>query len=283
MAYTFGAATTNMISWSANKTSLWSTNRASLVSCWVYPTTLTATRVIFAAGLVWRLEIDTTTSSCRFTTDCVTTKGVYTFPAGLALNTWTFICMIFNCASPGPTIQIDAWTATDAGPITKQTVTNVTAGVGTFNTSNLVLQVGNVSTPTLAFQGDIANVCAIADVGSSVPGILGFLADGTTSQGELDVVTNNFVAPLWRGDVSRIAWAGSQALNQKGSSPYSGLQVIAPLEDHLWSVKPSSNQGVIQATLAGATRSARRSPRPFNMVNDTPMFIHRTNVPQGVA
>lgn len=283
MAYTFGAATSNLISWSANKTSLFATNRSAFVSCWVYPTTLTATRVLWGAGAIWKLAIDTTTSSCRFTIDLVTTDGVVTFPAGLALNTWTYIALVVNCGT-GPTYQVNAFTASADGPIVQQTVTVVTAGVGAFVTSNLVLGAGNItSSPTLSFQGDIANVCAVADVTSAVPGVLGFLGDGTTSQAELDIVVGKFIVPLWRGDVSQIIWSGSQALNQGGATPYSGVQLVAPLEDHLWTVKPSSNQGSILATLAGATVSARRSPRPMRMVSDNVFRNHRTNSPQVVG
>lgn len=286
MAYTFGGASTDLISWTANATSLFTTNRASLITCWVYPTTLTATRKIWSAGATWRLEIDTTTSSCRFVSDN-TTDGVFTFPAGLALNTWTFIAVFVNCGAATPVIQVNAWTATTDGPIVQQTVTVATAPVGGFTTSNLVFGVGNTTTtPALPFQGDIASVCAIGENASSAAnqGMLGVLADGVTSQGELDSIASRLVVPLWRGDVSRIAGEGSQLINEPSAgSAYSGLQLIAQLETHLWTIKPASGQGIIQATLAGAVASARRSPRPMVMASDNQLYSHANRTPLVIA
>lgn len=287
MSYTLGGASTDLISWANNITSLFTTSRSSLITCWVYPTTLTATRKIWSAGAIWRLEIDTTTSSCRFVSDN-TTDGVFTFPAGLTLNTWTFIAVFVNCGSATAVPQVDAWTATADGPLVKQTVTTATTPVGAFVTSNLVFGIGNTTTtPALPWQGQIAAACAIAENASTATntGMLGVLADGVTSQPELDSILARLVAPLWRGDVSRIVTVGRQILNNPSSgSAYAGLQLIAPLEDHPWTVKAATGQGIIQATVAGATVSANRSPRPMMMSNDNWLYYsHRTRKPQMVA
>lgn len=282
MAYKFGAATNNLISYTANGTALFATNRTSLITIWVYPTTLAATRIMWGASTLCRLAIDSTvTSSCKVTLDCVTTDAVFTFPAGLAINTWTFIA-VFTNQGTGPTLDVNAWTATADGPLVKQTVTAVTAGVGAFVSSALLFSVGNTSAPTLSWQGDIANVAAFADDSGTVPGLLGVIADGATSAAELDQLVPRLIVPLWRGDVSRIAWAGSRGIANATATPYNGLQVLAPLEDHLWTIKPTS-AGFIEATLSGATVSPRRSPRPFRMVNDTPLFNHGTRTPQAVG
>ena len=62
MAYTFGAATGDDITWTDTGSS-WGTNgQAGLVCGWFFPTTLTATRGLFSVGTVHRIEIDATTS-----------------------------------------------------------------------------------------------------------------------------------------------------------------------------------------------------------------------------
>lgn len=285
MSYTFGAATSNMISYTANGTSLFATSRTALITMWVYPTTLTATRCLFGAGAIWRLAIDTTTSSLRFTSDN-TTDGVYTFPAGLALNTWTFVALLVNQGASTPVASVDAWTATADGPLVKRTVTTVTAPVGAQVTSNLVFGVGNITTTTnLSFQGNIENVAAIAENSGTVRGILGILANGATAAADAERIADLFITPLWRGDVSRIVWAGSQAIyNPSAGTAYAGLQLIAPLNEHVWTVKPGSNQGVIEGTNSGAVVSTViRCPRPFKMNNADRFHNHHTRTPQRVA
>lgn len=263
MAYTFGAATTDLVSWSANITSLFTTNRSALIACWVRPTTLTATRKIWSAGTVWTLQIDTTTSSCRLTADAVT-DGAFTFPAGLTVGQWTWICVIVNCGT-GPTMDVNAWTATETSMPVKQTVTVATAPVGAFTTSGLVFGVGNTTTtPTTAFQGDIGGVYAHAENASSFAGPLGIISDGATTQAELDRAFIRFIDPLWRGDLQRIAGQGFQAVyNPTAGSAMAGAQVIASLDGGPWSIKPAVNVSPLAATVAGATISTRTSPHTF--------------------
>ena len=73
MAYTFGGATTDDITF-ASAITIGANSRAALICGWWYPTTLTATRKLWSAnstGIVGA-EIDTTTSELRLRSDNTT-------------------------------------------------------------------------------------------------------------------------------------------------------------------------------------------------------------------
>lgn len=263
MAYTFGAAVTDNIQVTA-LTAAFTTSRLSLITCWIRPTTLTATRVICASGATWALSIDTTTSSLRLTGDFVT-DGVFTFPAGLALNTWTFVAVLVNIGT-APAMQVKAWTATETSAPVERTVTVATAPVGAITSGGSTFTVGNTSGGSLAFQGDIGGFLLLTETGNTTSSFAGIPADGTTSQAEADQVRRSYVDPMWRGDIlqfigmGRVVERGAVWLwqfsmscdNQAGSGG-------------AWTIRPDSRA---RSTVTGATASARRTPRSFDDQNN---------------
>src|SRR4051812_26479903 len=112
MAYTFGAAVTDNIAMTGLPLAPMTTARVGIHTCWVRPTTLTAGRFLWAFGAVMGLSINATTSSVTLNVDG-TTDGTYTAPVVLALNTWTFIAVLWNLGT-GPAAAVRMWSGTES-------------------------------------------------------------------------------------------------------------------------------------------------------------------------
>ena len=158
MAHTFGANTTDDVN-AVIAHGIGVNSSQGFVGAWFYPTTLTAGRGLFSTGTTgdFKVAIDSgDTSQVRLTTDNATTDGEWTIPAGLAVDTWTFIALFVSFGSTG-TAAVRAWVGTGETPPQEVTVTQVTAPSGTL-TSSTTMVIGNVGTGgSLAWQGDIEN------------------------------------------------------------------------------------------------------------------------------
>lgn len=273
MPYTFGAATTDAITW----TSLVNhgANGAATLFCgWFYPTTLTATRKLFCSGLVFGAEIDTTTSQIRFRTDN-TTDGQFTAPAGFVLNQWIFVAAL-GAGGAAATSAWRCWTGTiDTAPV-ERTVTTATAPVGA-NTGSTVFALGNNSSSTLAFQGDMAEFgyfATTAAVGASTHPFQ-MVTAGTLAQAVADFVYPRYVLPFWAGH----GWAGNGVTARNGILTTSTDEYVhltlntLPQARRIQSVNATALVG-IEPTISGATVSTQTGhPRP--LINQTPYQLYR--------
>lgn len=269
MAFTFGAAVTDNVSSSGLNASLFATNRVALVGCWIRPTTLTATRVLWGTSAVYTLAIDTTTTSLRLTLDAVTTDAVYTFPAALAVNTWTFVAVAW-CMGTGPAAAVRAWVGTESGAPIEQTVTNVTAGVSTWVAGGSTLTVGNAPAGSLAFQGDIGGFISMVDSNTTNTNILvGIIpTSAAITQAQADALLGVYVSAMWRGDTGPILGMGRAAINpatQLGAAHAMSLDNGAP-GGGPWTQKEGVQN--VRATVTGATFTTTRTPHSFDDNNN---------------
>ena len=200
MSWTFGGGTGDDAT--LNITSIGASGTYFFGSCWVYPTTLTATRAIWSIGNNWTLRIDTTTSELRFISDNTTDGEWTTTGAGLATNTWTFLAWAASPLNTGPTLALRIWAGNlDTRPV-ELTVTNAVAPVGNF-TGGTSLTWGNRGSGTVAFQGQMEN-CVFGAFNGTVSATLGpfsIAAAGTINQTEADFIRDRYVLPMWQGDL----------------------------------------------------------------------------------
>lgn len=262
MAYTFGAGVTDNISSSGLNSSLFTTNRMSLVCCWVKPSTLTATRVLWSTSAIYALSIDTTTTSLRLTLDGATTDGTYIAPMGLATGTWTFVAFAW-CMGATPTAAARAWSATETSGPVEQTVTP-TAASGAWASGGSTFTLGNTPAGSLAFQGDIGGLVAMVD---SQPSNLNTMcsidcSSGAITQSQADALRSTFVVPAWKGDIGSILGMGRQIINP---ATQLGFALAMSLDNGTaggaWSQR--AGQANARATVTGATSSGR-TPRSFD-------------------
>lgn len=255
MAYTFGAATADDITWSPVNTAF-AGNRVMIVCGWWYPTTLTATRGLWSCGAINGAEIDTTTSEIRLRTDNTTDGQWTTTGVGLAVNTWSFLAFMASCNNTGPAGAWRVWACGIDGFPTEVTVTSAVSPVGNFAGTNS-FTVGNKGTGTLAFQGDIAEVCFLQSGATS--GILSpfnFAAYGTITQAEADWALAEFVVPCFRGEVFP-----RRAINVGGAfiepNYWSGRD-LATVQRSMYNT--ANDTAGLAPTIDGATPTANHPP-----------------------
>jgi hypothetical protein len=269
MAMVFGAATSNLIAVNGlTDVQWWNTNKYSLFTAWLFPTTLTAGRSIARAGTIAGITIHTVTSSLRFTGDAAT-DGVWTWPAGLATNTWSFVACAVNVGAT-PTAAVRAWSATPTSGPVEQTVTVTTAPVGAWTSSGVNFTIGNTtSSSTTAFQGQIGGLTYFCDGQNNNSNSLGAPADGTIPQAAADHLLRNFVTPLWRGDVAQFGGFGRYVRPPGvGIAAPGGYQFHVPLEGVVASATTAyRNTGPAQLVVTAATQGMV-TPRGALLVQD---------------
>lgn len=197
MSYTFGAGNGDDIN-CPSSVNLGGDNTNGLVCGWFYPTTLTATRGYWSAGVTFGAEVDTTTSEIRMRTDNTTDGQWLTSGAGITTNKWWFIAWL--AATENTTVN-GAWRVwvgdNDVRP-TEVTVTNPTVRSGNY-TSNGTVYAGNKGTGTLAFQGDIGWISFLTTTVVGINTAFGIGTSGVISNGEAELTYNRWVLPLWMG------------------------------------------------------------------------------------
>jgi hypothetical protein len=274
VAMVFGAGVGNSVTVNSMSLDWWNTNRFSLLTAWVYPTTLTATRSVARAGTVTGVTIDTTTSSLRFTGDTATTDGVWTFPMGLAVNTWTFVAVAVNCGAAA-TVTVKAWSGTPSVAPAEQTVTTSVAPVGAYVASSTNFTIGNTTSGSAtSWQGQIGAVTFFVDNATTTAPLLGGFADGTIPQGTADHLLRNFVTPLWNGEVNRFNGHGRTHSLPLSGRP--GFQVHAPLESAITPTMMYRPTGLVRNVVTGATLGAN-NPRSSLLLE------HQMRHPKGLG
>lgn len=251
MAWTYGAGTGDDTVFDA--VSSITSGMIAFTACWVYPTTLTATRTIFSFGANWRIRIDTTTSELRLVSDNTTDGEWTTTGVNLATNSWTFLAVIANPSNTGPVCDWRVWAGTLETPPAEVTVTNAVAPVGNFGGSTAVC-IGNADMGgTVAFQGSIESFVFGNFSGflNATTGAFPIAASGTITQAEADLIRDQYVTPIWRGNLFPYpkAFGGPPA----GTS---GLNWCVIRTDYM-----------VQLTGQRAPRDSRTSP-PFELLSN---------------
>lgn len=274
MAYTFGAAGSDDMTWQIqNPTG--GTTTSCVVCGWVYPTTLTAGRGYWGFGNTMGAEIDTTTSELRLKSQRATANGEWTTTgAGLVTDAWKFLAVFgsFTGAS-------DGWMAWAGDELTRPqplTITKAVAPSGSL-TGSTNFYLGNKGTSaTLAFEGDIGDhVLYRSGMTATATHEFGISAYGTLTQASIDIVYERFVLPAWLGDVFSL-----QAVHSHCGTT-NNYEALAFCLDAATAVvgkrfSTGSIPPFLLGTVNGATKSARRSPRPFRW--DMPMMPNSQRV-----
>lgn len=258
--WTFGGAITDRIQVTPGAPTIFAASRSSLIAGWFFPTTLTAAKFLWGFGTIWGLRIDTVTTSLRFIGDAATTDGVWTAPAGLVLNTPTFIALAASLNAAGGTAGVRCWTSNDNLPPVERTVTQATAPVGAWTSGGATMQVGNRNSAA-AWQGDIGGMIGMCDDHTAAPSVLGISTVGAISQAEANRIRAKFVEDCWRGDLPALAGAGRmQKVSGAGTS--NGFMFAGSMDDpratfvtHL--APPQAG------AVTGAVISTRRTPHSF--------------------
>lgn len=251
MPYTFGGGTGDDFNITA--TTAGATASVELVTGWFYPTTLTAGRGLWSWGNVAGCKIHTTTSELQLISDNTTDGLTTTSGLGLAVNVWHFLAFLGTFNDTGPVNAWRVWKGTiDFAPTVIATVATV-APIGN-HVGSLTWYVGNLGTGTVAFQGDIANVTFMHGAGTgATAGLLAPISMGALTQADEDIVFNDLVLPLYRGEYNRMETFDSA--RPRWFAELSSTAVYG---------RPSAiNLETLQlAGVNGATVSANNCPRP---------------------
>jgi hypothetical protein len=279
MPYTFGGATTDRYVLGTIIQSLYNASRVTLITQWVYPTTLTATRLLHGTDVTSGLAIDTTTTSLRLTLDFVTTDGVWTAPASLVINKWQFVALLVNIGS-ATTVAVKCFVGDEDNPPAEKTVTQATGPAGAITASSTAVTIGNSAAGSLAFQGDIGVCSFFSDSSTGVTNTLGIAADGTISAAQIASVLNQFINPLWRGEYNRLI--SHTLAPQTGSR--AGFVAIADMNDIYYAKSSTTSGDRGSATVTGATVSTvRQSPRSLLRQHRSPVQVHPGLMRRGYA
>ena len=199
MAYTFGAATTDdlsgtgVVSIGGNSTTTW-------VAGWFYPTTLTAGRCYFGTGALNSIAVAPTTSELRLTHDRATTDSVFdTTGAGIVVNEWVFIAVLFQSGSAGADGTWTVWVGRSDSPPAIVTNSLTTTGLGN-NSSTTAYCIGNqAAASSVAFQGDIGPFMYVAQQGLAIDRPVPVAAAGGQTAAEILYIWEKWVIPFWLG------------------------------------------------------------------------------------
>jgi hypothetical protein len=254
VAYTFGAATGDDITWTESASNYGSSARSNLVCGWWFPTTgPTATRCLWSFGTVNRCAIATTTSEIDIWLDRTTDAQHTTSGLGLAVNRWHFIAVLGSFFNTGAVTNYRVWRGVDAETPSLVTVNVTTAGAGN-STASTIATVGNLgSAGTVAFQGDIGRFDFVA---STAANSLVRNATGLISADDEFAIYTQLVIPIWQGSMPTFYNSGTDANN--------GItHQVLDLDNGAW-VRSIRNGGSIitmdrSVTIAGATVSQNRA------------------------
>jgi len=259
MAFTFGAATGDDITWTETGTT-WGRNQRSGVICgWYFPTTLTAGRALWSVGTNHRAVIAATTSEIDLFFDRATDTQWTTTGLGLAINQWHFIAVLMNNFNTGVVTNFKVWRSVGTDIPTAVSVAVVTVGAGNAVSSTIPTIGNRGATGTVAFQGDIGRFDFIGDsVANSLIGNTNGSLSAETERG----VFENVVLPIWQGN--------SPTLYKSGQNSNRGItHTVVDLDRNGDYGRSVRNGGSIvtmdrTATIGGATPSLNRAPGPVS-------------------
>ena len=255
MAYTFGAATGDDVTWTDSASNYGSSARSNLICGWWYPTTLTATRCLWSFGAVNRCAIATTTSEIDLFIDRTTDAQRTTSGLGLVTGRWQFIAVLGSFFNTGAVTTFRVWRGFDVEPPLPVTVNTTVAGAGN-STASTLATVGNLgSAGTVAFQGDIGRFDFIAATGANS---LCRNATGLISAEDEFAIYTNIVFPIWQGRFPTFYGSGQDSNNGITHS-------VLDLDNLGNYVRSIRNGGSIitmdrSVTISGATISQNRAP-----------------------
>ena len=211
MAYTFGAATGDDITWTESASNYGASARSSLVCGWWYPTTApTATRCLWSFGATNRCAIATTTSEISLFLDRTTDAQHTTSGLGLAVNRWHFIAVLGSFFNTGAVTNYRVWRGVDAETPSLVTVNVTTAGAGN-STGSTIATIGNAgSAGTVAFQGNIGRFDFVAAVAANA---LCRNSTGLISAYDEFAIFTQMVIPIWQGRMPTFYGSGTQSNN----------------------------------------------------------------------
>ena len=211
MAYTFGAATGDDITWTESASNYGASARSSLVCGWWYPTTApTATRCLWSFGATNRCAIATTTSEISLFLDRTTDAQHTTSGLGLAVNRWHFIAVLGSFFNTGAVTNYRVWRGVDAETPSLVTVNVTTAGAGN-SFVNTVATIGNASSSgTVAFQGHIGRFDFVTAVTADA---LCRNSTGLISAADEFAIYTQLVIPIWQGRMPTFYGSGTQSNN----------------------------------------------------------------------
>lgn len=255
MAFTFGAATGDDITWTESGSAWGATGRSGMISGWYFPTTLTAGSALWSVGAVHRAVIAATTSEIDLFFDRTTDTQWTTTGLGLAVNQWHFIAVLMNNFNTGVVTNFKVWRSVGTDIPTSVPAAVVTAGTGNA-TSSTIPTIGNASaTGTSAFQGDIGRCDFIVGVAANS------FIDNTN--GSIGVETERrifeyMVLPIWQGKSPTFLKSGQESNN--------GItHAVLDLDlngNYVRTVRNGGTSAAIDrtATISGATPSLNRAP-----------------------
>lgn len=253
MSYTFGAATTNAITFTLSN-GLIGDNRQVLVAGWWYPTTLTATRAYWGAGATIGAEVDTTTSEIRLRTDNTTDGQWVTSGAGITTNKWHFLAFLNAAENTTVAGAWRVWVGDENTAPVIQTPSVSVSRSGNYTSSN-AFAVGNKSGGSAAFQGDIGWVSIIwsENPGINTPLYVG--TSGVIADAEATLVEERWILPLWRGTPDPTRYVPG-LMNAAYLFAHFGLDLQPVFVTQLVNGNPAS----AAATVNGATWSENQPP-----------------------
>lgn len=217
MAYTFGGASGDDITWGEVATTWGASGQAGLIAGWYYPTALTTGLALWSSGTVNRAVIASTTTEIDIFLDRTTDAQRTTSGLGLAVDTWQFIAILGAFNNTGAVTNYVVWRGFGTEVPSKVTVNTTVAGTGNVNV-NATITIGNIGTAgTSSFQGDISRFDFV--YGTAQTALL-TVSDGTIPASDEVLIFNELVIPIWRGEypgfyksggarnsnVSHIAW-----------------------------------------------------------------------------
>lgn len=257
MAFTFGAATGDDITWTDTGSAWGANQRSGVIAGWYFPTTLTAGRALWSAGANYRAVIAATTSEINIFFDRTTDTQWTTTGLGLAVDQWHFIAILMNNFNTGVVTNYRVWRSVGTDIPTAVSAAVVTVGTGTA-LSSITPTIGNASsTGTVAFQGDIGRFDFIVEtVANSLLGN----TNGSISVENERRIFEDVVLPIWQGK--------SPTFYKSGQNSNSGItHTVVDLAMNGGYGRSVRNGGFTvtmdrTAAISGATPSLRRAPIP---------------------
>lgn len=275
MAYLCGAGTSNTLSMTIVQ--MGGGTASSFVCGWWKPNTLTAGRVLWAAGANYGMEIDSVTTELRLKTGNLTTNGEWnTTGVNLAVDEWKFIaCISSQASNPGSAVATTAnwavWVGTNESIPQEVTVTEAITPVNDF-VSSTNLRLGNNLGGASAFQGLLGGALFCRHAGS-IQGIVPTTISGTLTTEGKEVVYNRLILPIWKGDW-RPSWLSSlrQNNNQSIALYATFLDYVGPIEKDIIS---GNFEPFGSVSVSGCTLSQERCPRPMPLQPLNNLYVRR--------
>lgn len=271
MALEYGSAASSRITTSAFTVTIGAASRAALTMGWWRPTTLTAARYLWGAG-VYGFQIAPTTTRIRHVQDRTTDTLTDTNEDILVLNEWVFLAFLCSHNNTTSNTQQELFYgyspaySLGGGTLTRATWSVNTAGSGSLTGSTLVI--GNNSGAASAFQGQIGPIFMLASSCpvSAVAHPLHLSTFGSWTAGEREWVLANMIEPFYRfGTIPVLENGATNGLGAAGTaSNITQWGVIPPVLNSYMVLKSNAAASALPLayTASNLTNSELRAPQP---------------------